>query len=343
MPNHDYSFELFENLKEIESKIESEASDKKGKKRKEWLIESLQPEYSSSNQTEGWYSDFQKLSVHFNMANENTQKDLRDIYVSILHPKPDQYFQVPAKTFELLNQLIDYNIDIAAFPKYSFFLQFVFTLAKPYLSKDDNDFYIIDNPIRKEKVFKVPLVSASSWKGNMRFALRQHFGVRNDDHPSLIPLLGNPRNTENDLRSGRLLFYPTFLRNIGVEVFNPHSRKNRAGTKPILFEAVPKDISGIFRMFYFPFDLTGKTDQTQLIVQDLESISQGLCKMFLTYGFSAKKSLDYGITEKSIKGTINMSGIALSNTVPNIPDEFSSFDELSAIFIHLKKEVEANA
>ncbi len=60
-------------------------------------------------------------------------------------------------------------------PKYSFFLQFTFTLATPYISRDDEEFYISDNPIRKDKVFKVPMVSGSSWKGNMRWTAMKIF------------------------------------------------------------------------------------------------------------------------------------------------------------------------
>lgn len=58
--------------------------------------------------------------------------------------------------------------DCTVLPAYSTFLQFQFTLATSYLSRDDEEFYIIDNPVRKDKVFKVPLISGSAWKGNLR-------------------------------------------------------------------------------------------------------------------------------------------------------------------------------
>jgi len=60
-------------------------------------------------------------------------------------------------------------------PSCSFFLQFRFALATPYISRDDEEFYIIDNPVRKDKVFKVPMVSGSSWKGNMRWTAMRIF------------------------------------------------------------------------------------------------------------------------------------------------------------------------
>ncbi len=53
-------------------------------------------------------------------------------------------------------------------PRYSFALEIQFILAKPYLSQDDDAFYIIDNPVRKDKVFKVPYVAPTSWKGSLR-------------------------------------------------------------------------------------------------------------------------------------------------------------------------------
>jgi CRISPR/Cas system CSM-associated protein Csm3 (group 7 of RAMP superfamily) len=47
-------------------------------------------------------------------------------------------------------------------------LSFRFTLKKQYISRDDALFYPIDNPVRKERVFKVPMVSPASWKGILR-------------------------------------------------------------------------------------------------------------------------------------------------------------------------------
>jgi len=54
-----------------------------------------------------------------------------------------------------------------------FFLQFKFKLRKPYISRDDDPFYSVvnENPIRKDKAFKVPMVSPTAWKGNLRWAM----------------------------------------------------------------------------------------------------------------------------------------------------------------------------
>ncbi|MBN1138082.1 MAG: hypothetical protein JXM73_15950 [Anaerolineae bacterium] len=57
---------------------------------------------------------------------------------------------------------------LSLLPPYSFALELHFRLARPYLSRDDDPFYVIDNPVRKDKVFQVPFVSSTSWKGGLR-------------------------------------------------------------------------------------------------------------------------------------------------------------------------------
>lgn len=63
------------------------------------------------------------------------------------------------------------TIDIL--PKYSWSLTFKFCLAKPYLSRDNIPYYIIENPLRKDKVFMVPMVAPSQWKGALQSAIIQ--------------------------------------------------------------------------------------------------------------------------------------------------------------------------
>jgi len=61
--------------------------------------------------------------------------------------------------------------DLSSFTPGSWAVRVTFTLRKPYLSKDDTDFYILDNPVKKEWVFKVPYVAPSQWKGALRAAM----------------------------------------------------------------------------------------------------------------------------------------------------------------------------
>lgn len=61
--------------------------------------------------------------------------------------------------------------ELASYPPGAWALRFRFTLRKPYLSRDDTDFYIINNPVKKEWVFKTPYVAPSQWKGALRSAM----------------------------------------------------------------------------------------------------------------------------------------------------------------------------
>jgi CRISPR-associated protein Cmr2 len=58
-------------------------------------------------------------------------------------------------------------------PAFSFLLRVPFHLRKPYLSKDDTTFHLLDNPVRKERIFQVPMVAATGWKGALRAAMAQ--------------------------------------------------------------------------------------------------------------------------------------------------------------------------
>ncbi|GAB4156013.1 MAG: hypothetical protein Fur0021_23910 [Candidatus Promineifilaceae bacterium] len=55
--------------------------------------------------------------------------------------------------------------DLTLLPIGSFALHFTFTLASPYLSKDDIALHLLDNPVKKEWVFKLPYVASTQWKG----------------------------------------------------------------------------------------------------------------------------------------------------------------------------------
>jgi CRISPR-associated protein Cmr2 len=62
------------------------------------------------------------------------------------------------------------SLDLALLPRGSWLLQCRVALARPLLSKDDEEFHVSDNPVRKDKVFKVPMIASSSWKGTLRAA-----------------------------------------------------------------------------------------------------------------------------------------------------------------------------
>ncbi|PIE31966.1 hypothetical protein CSA56_16845 [candidate division KSB3 bacterium] len=184
-------------------------------------------------------------------------------------------------------------------PDFSFYLSFSFRLAKPYISKDDESFYIIDNPLKKEKVFKVPYIAPSSWKGNFREALRLGQGLH-DGSDQMRLLFGNSRESD-EYRAGRLHFYPTYFNEMRMDVINPHDRATKAGKLPIYYEIAPAGAQGAFSLLYVPFDTIGqeKQERQAATFEHLELVQKGLEAMFLEYGFSAKKTSGYGVIEET--------------------------------------------
>jgi CRISPR-associated protein Cmr2 len=191
--------------------------------------------------------------------------------------------------------------DLDRLPSLSFMLHIPFKLRKPYLSKDDRTFHLLDNPVRRDKVFQTPMVASTSWKGALRATLWQ-LGHQ-EDNEQIIRLFGNAREDEKG-QAGRLYFYPTFFDNIDkdkqLEVINPHSRKTGVGKNPILIECVPKDATGQFTLLYVPF---GEVRQTE-VAEDLKLVVAGVKAMLTVYGFGAKTSSGFGVADVEGKGEL---------------------------------------
>jgi CRISPR-associated protein Cmr2 len=190
---------------------------------------------------------------------------------------------------------------LAYLPSLSFMLRIPFRLQKPYISKDETDFYLLDHPVRKEKIFQVPMVAATSWKGTLRAALWQ-LGYT-ETHVVVRRLLGNPRGSDTH-QAGRLYFYPTFFARMGLEVINPHSRETGIGERgPLLMECVPGG-TGTLVLLYVPFGPMQQSEphtRTE-VAQDLEVLAEGVQAMLTTYGFGAKTSSGFGTTTDRLAG-----------------------------------------
>lgn len=198
----------------------------------------------------------------------------------------------------------------------SFAVNGKFTLASPYYSADDEKYSIFDNPLLKEKVFKVPMMRGSSWKGVIasaaRAVLEQEFSVENilsfgrlfgsgsEDFRKIekkaitqnytsgfekdllyyaLMKFGKvtvkKMNTEEQKKElwnkikekklqtqrGRLVFYPSYFNQIGLEMINPHKRRTKAGTHPIYYEVVPAGAEATFQLLYIPADNITKSDE----------------------------------------------------------------------------------
>ncbi len=94
---------------------------------------------------------------------------------ALIHSKEDYDNYLQRKLSELSLLGINSSLDSSPLPEGSWILEFPITLAKPFMSKDDVPFYIIENPVRKDRVFGVPFISAMAWKGNLRWTMMKVF------------------------------------------------------------------------------------------------------------------------------------------------------------------------
>ncbi|MGO9059334.1 MAG: RAMP superfamily CRISPR-associated protein [Candidatus Binataceae bacterium] len=114
-----------------------------------------------------------------------------------------------------------------------------FKVETPWYSKDDRLFHVLDNPVRKDRVFGVPFMSAASWKGLLRWACRMQAslgerprepGQKRDGRrePAWIThLFGNEKGEEEHFQQGALAFYATGSRGSGLRL-STHTAVRRA-------------------------------------------------------------------------------------------------------------------
>lgn len=191
-------------------------------------------------------------------------------------------------------------------PNGSFLLKISFTLKKPYTSKDEGEFYVMDdrifeNPIVRDKLFYCPMVRPSTWKGNLRFASRK-VDMDEEKKKTLSTRLFGQEKGDDDCLRGRLHFYPTFFaESPGKEVITPLKRDSRTPRRgPIPLEAMKAGQRGDFYLLYVPYP-RGEEFQPEELKEDFALLVEALKLMFFTYGFGAKKTAGWGVVKEEIK------------------------------------------
>lgn len=316
-------------LNKIENKI-GEAKKIRNKEEQKQLLKQL--EKKSKQKRRELYDSKEPSAIYkYLVATKKADPDaFREIWkerekdkdVSLLEPLQKKYhgknFQDPDK---------DAAIDLAILSPYSFILRFEFTLKQPYLSRDEQDFYIIDNPVRKDKIFKFPYVAPMSWKGSLKAALRQ-LGYK-DQQPEIQRLFGSKKSSDEQedlFLAGRLYFFPTFFERKSLEVINPHDCNFRTGVHgPILIESVPRGTKGVFTLLYVPFvgctEVVGAGNEKMICCQvgkDIKIVAVGLRALFRIYGFGAKTSSGFGGAQEKINGHLRLRIVQLGT--PNSTD-----------------------
>jgi len=113
---------------------------------------------------------------------------------------------------EVIHNMLDLHLPC------SFAIHGKFWMQSPYYSADDDHYYIIDNPVLKEKVFKIPMMRGSSWKGVLASAIRRImqknkkdlfdnylsfvrlFGAGSEEFRKLIDLVSEKEIKNNDFQ-----------------------------------------------------------------------------------------------------------------------------------------------
>jgi CRISPR-associated protein Cmr2 len=183
-----------------------------------------------------------------------------------------------------------------------------FELKTPWYSKDDRPLHVLDNPVRKDRIFGVPFMSASSWKGLLRWSCRMEAGLLDhlakhdgevDDWPEpnwVVHLFGNAKGEDEAFARGALQCYPTWFDKVSFEVINPHDRARRAGTQPIYYEVVPAGRRANLHLLYAP--TPGQAERQRVEPADvLGRFLGGVEKLLTVYGFSAKRTAGWGLAE----------------------------------------------
>ena len=192
--------------------------------------------------------------------------------------------------------------DLQNFPANSVLLKISFTLKKPYISKDEGEFHIIEdkifkNPIVRDKFTGLPMVRPSTWKGHLRFASRMVEWDKGNKEKIIRGLFGN--ESEEDALRGRLYFFPTFFEEEPKrDVITSLKRDTRTPARgPIPIEVMKAGSKGEFYLLYIPYPRE-KEFKEEEVEEDLRFLAKALQLMFYTYGFSAKKTSGFGVIEK---------------------------------------------
>ena len=208
--------------------------------------------------------------------------------------------------------------DLSVYPPGSAAVSLRFRLLTPLLTRDDDPFYLFDNPVRKDHVFGVPFLAAASVKGLAADAFQRGFPSeapwvtlgKDDQARTLRYRADEPRArrlfgiaSDDDQRkseAGRAHFQPVWFSHVQYLVMNPtKSDGTGIGTQPIQFEAVAptdekgKPVEGEIHLTYFNPAGAGESDEATAR-GDLACLVATLAAWWPALGLGAKRLAGYG-------------------------------------------------
>ncbi|MCB1821342.1 MAG: hypothetical protein KDI73_07145 [Candidatus Competibacteraceae bacterium] len=240
---------------------------------------------------------------------------------------------------------------LAGFPRYSTRLLLTFRLLTPLLTKDDDPFYLFENPARKDHLLGLPYLSAASVKGLSADAYQRAFPggtpwtelSESDKDPDrtrafrtadpharrLFGIADDGANIESE--KGRLHFSPVWFNKLQLLVMNPGDPTTAMGTQPIQFEAIAPGQTGVLEVVYF--NPRGIKDSDEITVRaDLARWLAAVATWWPALGLGAKRLAGYGAIqpEKAVLQAVGWSGMGAGTgpsetSTPTIPDDVREF------------------
>ena len=237
-------------------------------------------------------------------------------------------------------------VDISVLPANSVAITLRLQLLTPLLTRDDDPFYLFDNPVRKDHIFGTPFLAPASVKGLAADAFQRGFpseetwkSLGKDDQTRSLRyrqdnamakrLFGIASDNPDDLRSesGRLHFSPVWFSHIQYLVMNPTKDDGSGiGSMPIQFEAVaPVDDKGRpvateIRFFYFNPAGTADSDKATAL-GDVACLMAALAAWWPEIGLGAKRLAGYGAI-----APVNANARIAGAAGVNAPIEFNGAD-----------------
>jgi CRISPR-associated protein Cmr2 len=268
----------------------------------------------------------------FKSDDDREKNNTREKYIK--KAKKARQYRLPTK--------FNFNPDFSKLPDSSWFgIEVEFKLLSPWYSKDDRVFHVMDNPVRKDRVFGVPFMSSSSWKGQLRWACRMEEGLLDhlrehnmkmdawEEPEWIVHLFGNELTEDENSTHirGALVFYPTWFDSVGFEVINPHKRSTRAGSHPIYYEVVPAETEGKLQMLYLSKLGKVKGEKFSDVGYVLSKLIKATNTLLEIYGISAKRTSGWGSVKVDAVGMYFVDGsLFQGGTAHNSEVEYSRPD-----------------
>ena len=188
-------------------------------------------------------------------------------------------------------------------------------LTRPFYSKDDCEFYPMDNPLKRDWVFQIPYLAASGVKGLLRWAWQACYSDQKTDKEELVFGPRSEKMDDNNARQGCLYIWPIFWKGtVKLEIINPQERETGAGSTPVRYETVQPGGQGELCLLL----LNRKQDRdflNKIIPDFLKCLN-----IFLEGGLSAKRSADWGsVKSRSWKASIKPLQKELTTETQNEP------------------------